>query len=122
MRDREIDRRITKGFVAFSPEWVVLTPMDRTRTLAGGFTVTSGSNREPQLFTVIESSNKGDGAPASQQLVDGVERRVTYVLVGDPSCVVDIGDVFSRSGARHEIAHIMPSNGYEIRAVAVAHV
>lgn len=122
MRNKDVDRRITRGFVGFSPEWVVLTPMNRVRTLSGGYTVTPGGSREPQQLTVIEASNKGDGAPEKIELVDGQERRVSYVLIGDMDVIVEIGDVFYRNGSAHKIAHIMPSNGYEVRAVAVAHV
>lgn len=105
----------TRAFIADDPVAIALTPGRGTavETSSGGIDYTDASPRDEQNFKVINTS--GDSTiPAGS---DGAEvRKFSYVIVGMPDAVVEVGDWWVDGPNRYTVTAILHRNGYEVKA------
>jgi hypothetical protein len=110
----QLQRRLTKEFIAWDPSTIVLIPQVRERTGSGGTDWIDGEPREPQVFKLITMSD----STRPVRSADGVERIVDFTLLGEWDCEMQIYDYWLDSnGARYEIIEIVPHNGYEVKGL-----
>ena len=120
MTTREIaaQTRNTAAFINADPTRVVLTPVKRERTPAGGYRLIDQPVRPPQIFKLIPQSGYA-GAPLITTR-DGVQRRVDWVVLGLPDAQMAIGDHWQTPDLREwVIEDVVESNRYETRGLAV---
>ncbi len=112
-----IHRDNTAAFIAANPSSVDLIPIaSKVRTPSGGYTVTKGEPRGPQVMRIIEPSSRA--TPATVKLQDGTEREVAFWLLGVHDAAVAIGDSWTATdGRKWEVGDIIRSNHYEVRAL-----
>lgn len=112
-----IHRKNTERFIASDPSEITLVPVVKSK-VAGTVKFTDGVPRNPQVFKVIWQSDSNVQRDVSEQ---GGARRLDFVLVGEYSADIGLGDHFEHSGCRYSVEWIAPPNGYEIKAGGVAH-
>lgn len=110
----------TRKFIADDPVELELTPGHgaKVETSSGGYEYTDASPRDIQTFKLINTS--GDSTvPASS---DGGEvRKYSYVIVGMPDSVVEVGDWWVDGPNRYTVTAILHRNGYEVKAAVEAY-
>lgn len=109
----------TRAFIADDPVVIALTPGrgESLETISGGIDYTDAEPRDEQTFKLINTS--GDSvAPASSE---GAEvRKYSYVIVGMPDSVVEVGDWWTDGPNRYTVTAILHRNGYEVKAAVEA--
>lgn len=100
------------AFIDTAPVEVILTPRVKTTTTTGGQTYSDGLDRPAQVFRLVAQAT----APPPVVVVDGVERVITYHLVGTADAVVDVGDRWSDTLGDWEVVAVVTDRGYETRA------
>jgi hypothetical protein len=115
----EVNTENTAAFIAAKPVQIVLTPVTRARTNAGGFKSTDGDPRPSQQFRIIELGTQS--APPQIKVQDGTLRAVNFWLLGLPSSAVAQWDHWVDAGTQRHwlVADVIRSNEYETRAVVV---
>lgn len=117
-----IQRRLTRGFIRVSPSRLILTPNTKEVQPSGGWKYIVGNPRAPILATLIPAQESAAAGVLGQRItVDGQTANATYILIAEYNATVEIGDTFVFGGSTHRIVHKLPTNGYEIRAVAISH-
>jgi hypothetical protein len=110
----------TIAFIAADPLVLTLSVRGSVRTPSGAFGRERQDERPAQTFRLLMQSPAGGSI--EQRTDDGTERQVDYVLLGCWNAEVDVSDYWDDElGQRWEITSIIPSNGYETRAVVEAH-
>lgn len=106
----------TEWFIAANPTWLTLIPTKRTRTSSGAVTYVDQPPRPPQKLRIISMS-----ASQKPTLTDnGIEREIDLTLLGPWNAQIDIGDWWrDGEGLFYEVLEMVPSNGYEVRALVV---
>lgn len=108
----------TAMFIDAKPTDLALISKTRVRTPAGGYTWADGPIRPAQTFRIIELGT--ETAPPQVKLQDGKVRSVSFWLLATPDVVVERGDHWTADDGRvWEVADVIRSNEYEIRAVVV---
>lgn len=112
-----IHRKNTQRFIASDPSDIILIPTVVTKT-AGTSKSHDGTPRDSQVFKVIWQADSGIQRSTSRE---GGVQRLDFVLVGEFTAVVAIGDHFEHGGNRYVVEWIAPPNGYEKKAGGVSH-
>lgn len=113
------NRRLTKAFIDANPVTLTLVPREKVKKPAGGYTYQDGLARDPQVMTLIEQTGLA-GQPTPRITVDGVDRVVEFMLLGEWDCQMARFDVFSYQGKDWEVVDLFYDNGYERRALVAA--
>jgi hypothetical protein len=115
----DIQTENTAAFIAAKPVSIVLIPSTRSRTPAGGYKLTDGAPRDPQTFRIIELGMQS--SPPEIKVQDGTLRAVSFWLLGLPSAAVSNWDhwIDQATGRHWQVADVIRSNEYEVRAVVV---
>lgn len=115
--ERRVQQRLTEALIAANPTTVTLTPHERVRTDAGGFT---WEPREPRDPVTVHLAEPGAGGIRRSRTVDGVEYEVDYLLVAQPGTPIAARDTFTLPGddpaGGYQVLYVYPPNGYETRA------
>lgn len=107
-----IQRRLTKAFIDVRPVSLSLIPRERLQQPSGGTKWAELPARETQVFTLVEPS----GTPAPVRTLDGKERVIEFMLVGEHDAELGVYDVFSHGGHEWEVLYLHYPNGWETRA------
>jgi hypothetical protein len=120
MMELQMNRKNTKAFIAADPVVVTLQTRTPVRSAIGGWITEEGEPRAPQTFKLIMQSPAGGSL--EQRTEDGTEREVDFILLGLWDAEIDIGDWWEDENDNiWEVRALVPSNGYETRAVIEAH-
>lgn len=112
-------RQVTAAFIASDPTTAALIPVTRVKTAAGGFTEQVGMTRIPQTFKM--SLLNYDAQPTVT--VGGVERIVSYHLIGPHDMLIEVGDYWvDAAGTRYDVVAMSEGFGYETKALISRHV
>lgn len=112
-------RQATAAFIAMDPYTAVLIPVSRVKTPAGGFTEQDGVARVAQTFKL--SAMGFDPAPTIT--VAGVERIITYHIIGPHDMTVEVGDYWvDAEGTRWDVVGFTEGWGYMTKALVSRHV
>lgn len=106
-------RRMTTAFIQVKPEVISFVPRVKDRQPAGGFVWRELDPRPPQTVTFVEPPSN----PVPLLTLDGVERRIELMIVGEYDLEIARYDVFTHQGREWEVVEIFYSNGYETRAL-----
>lgn len=118
-RELERQRRLTSAFIEMDPTDVVLTPVARVTTPAGGYTESIGTPRPSQRFKLILLAY--DQRPAIT--LAGVERVIDYHIVAMPDAQIAVGDYWTDAdGTRWDVVGFSEGWEYEMKAFASRHV
>lgn len=117
--DLPTQRKITSAFIDFLPVTVVLTPRERTKQPGGGVRLVEQAPRAPQTMTLVEPTITQGTRPAVT--LDGIERTVDFVLLGEWDATIGLYDVFDYGGSRWEVVDLIYFNGWERRALVAKH-
>jgi len=113
------NRKVTSAFIAANPVTITLTPRTWAKKPAGGRVLEEQAPRDPQVMTLVEQTGLA-GQPQPTRTVDGVERKVEFMLIGEWDAKMARNDVFSYQGKDWEIIDLYYDNGYETRALVSA--
>lgn len=108
-----VQRKLTHAFILTQPVEITLTPRAKVKMPAGGFVWQEGDPRAPQTMRLIEPSNS---APKPTVTADGIEREVTFFLLGEWDATIGLFDIFTHAGYDWEIVQLAHHNGWETRA------
>jgi hypothetical protein len=114
-----IQRRLTASFIKRSPVTITLIPRESVKTPTGGIAKTTGSPRNPQVFTLVEPSNSG--YQQANVVIEGSQTTFDYQLIGHHDAIIGKDDVFTHDGREYKIETLMHDNGYEKRAMVLRH-
>lgn len=120
----KVARKQTKRFIDDDPFTIVLVPREKTRVPGGGYEMVDQPPRPPQTVKLVYTgSARGiGGAEGVQVTSDGVERRYDYVIIGEWTLQIDVGDWWEDDrGQRWEVLGMIPDNEYERRATCSAY-
>lgn len=115
----EVNKRMTRAFIAVRPVTITLTPRTDVADGAGGAVKTNGTARAPQTFSLIEPGGSGYKEPAMTDA--GAQYTIDFMLLGEFDAVIAVDDVFTHDGREFKVLSVMPFNGYERRALVVRH-
>jgi hypothetical protein len=106
----------TTAFIGHRPTSVILVPIEKVDTPAGGYKVNDLPPRDPQTFRIIELGQSS--TPPVLQLTDGSQREAEFWLLGEHDAQIAIGDHWTAIDGRHwEVGDLVRSNDYETRAL-----
>jgi hypothetical protein len=112
-----VNRRLTRAMIRTNPVAVTLIPHERQENDAGGWKYIQKVERDPQIVKLIESLLIGQTEP--QTTIDGIQREVTYELLGMPELIIALFDRFFLDSVEYEVTQILPENGWERKALVV---
>lgn len=114
-------RQMTHNYISMDPISLALIPVKRTHTDSGGDVWEDQTPRVPQTFKLITIEATAHGHEPTTTL-DGVERIVNGVLMGDWDCVMEVGDHWTGAdGRRYTIIALEDGHGYEKKGLVEAH-
>lgn len=117
-----LNRINTAAFIACKPVSIALKPQVRERTSTGGFQIKLSPARAAQTFRIIDLSSSYMVDQPPQRTIDGVERTVEFMLLGNYDAQMDTYDIWvDDNGSKWELTQLFPDNGYERRALVVRH-
>jgi hypothetical protein len=115
-----VNRFNTIAFIAAEPLVLTLSVRGSARTPSGAYGRERQAERPAQTFRLLLQSPAG--GRIEQRTADGTERQVDFVLLGRWDAEIDVSDYWDDElGQRWEVTSLIPSNGYETRAVVEAH-
>lgn len=115
----DLQRRQTKAFIAADTTVVTLIPTDVTVTTSGGRSKADGVPRVPQKFSLIPMSY--DQQP--RVTVDGIERIISYTLLGEWNCTMEVWDHWEGDdGGLYTVVAVVNGNGYEKKGLVECHL
>lgn len=114
MNEQEVQRRLTAAFIAADPDIIVFTPRTLERTSSGGQAWVIGTPREPLAVKLTSVAD----VPQFLRSTDGQQSNVAYVIIAEYGAPIADGDVFTHEGQEYVVQDVLPSNGYEVRALA----
>lgn len=115
-----LNRLNTKAFIDARPSTLALIPVINTTTETGGRRTVDAPPRVAQVMRLIEQVSAYGNSPGLLPSQDGQERRVTYQLLGEWDCLIEVGDHWlDAAGIRYEVRELLPFNGYERRGRVV---
>lgn len=111
----ESQRNLTSAFIARNPTTITLTPYLREANGSGGWRKVAQAPRAPITVTLIPQIQwKGTSEPV--RTAEGEVDRFDYVLVAEWNAVVAEDDTFKIGTTDYRVAHLVPSNDYEVKA------
>src|SRR5262245_5271380 len=118
-RELEAQQRMTRAFIDQDPTDVILVPVTRVTTPAGGFNEVPGTPRDSQRFKLILLAY--DQRPTLT--LAGVERVIDYHIVAMPDAMIEVGDYWiDTEGTRWDVVGFSEGWSYEMKAFASRHV
>lgn len=105
----DIQRRLTREFIAQDPLTLELIPQALEVQLSGSKKLVAQAPREPQDFKLIPMTF--DQRPTVT--ADGVERIISYTLLGTHDCAMGVWDTWSDDTGIYLIVAFAPGHGYE---------
>jgi hypothetical protein len=106
----------TQAFISANPSTIALIPRDRQKTGTGVRWIELAP-RPAQVLRLIDQSSTSGPSPGSVRAADGVQRRVTYQLLGTWDAAIGLYDTWvDAQGIRWVVDDLLPDNGYERRA------
>lgn len=120
MNQTELNLHIknTAAYIAYKPSEIILVPVERQDTPAGGYTVVDLEPRPAQTFRIIELGSN-QSAPVIT-LTDGKQREVEFWLLGMPDAAVAVDDHWTElDGRQWRVGDVVRPNLYETRALVV---
>ena len=109
-------RANTQAFIAANPSTLTLTPRTKQKT-GGGTAWIYGTPRPAQVMRLIDQSSTSGPTPGSVRAADGIQRRVTYQLLGTWDATIGLYDTWTDAqGFVWTVDDLIPDNGYERRA------
>lgn len=116
-----VQRAVSAEFIAQDPTTIVLIPTVRTKQPSGSWAETDGPPRPAQTFKMIPIDFTAHGASLTVTQ-DGVERIISYVIMGEWNSVMAAGDHWTGAdGRKYRIIAVMDGHGYEQKATVEAH-
>lgn len=112
-----VNTRLTRQIIDTNPHTITLTPYVRIDDDAGGWRYVARPDRVAQTVKLIESELVSQTEP--QTTIDGIEREVTFELLGMPDMEIALYDRFFLDTIEYEVTHLFPNNGWEQRASVV---
>lgn len=112
-----VNTRLTKAMIDTNPVTLTLTPYIRQSDDAGGWQYVAQPDRIAQTVKLIESQLISQTEP--QTTIDGIEREVTFELLGMPDMEIALYDRFFLDTIEYEVTHLYPNNGWEQRASVI---
>ena len=112
-----VNARLTRQMIQTNPVVLTLTPYERQNDDSGGWQYVSKPDRVAQTVKLIESELVSQTEP--QTTIDGIEREVTFELLGMPDMELSLFDRFFLDSVEYEVTHVFPNNGWERRASVV---
>lgn len=109
MSTLDIQRRMTREFIAQDPTTIELIPSLVTLQSSGGKKRFDGPPRQPQDFKLIPMTF--DQRPTVT--IDGVDRIISYTLVGAHNCIMELWDHWTDDEDTYVIIAFAPGYGYE---------
>lgn len=109
--------KLTRAMISTAPVTLTLIPYRRQDDDAGGWSYVNLPERAPQTVKLIESTLIGQTEP--QTTIDGIEREVTFELLGMPDLEIALFDRFFLDTIEYEVTQLSPDNGWEKRASVV---
>lgn len=113
--DLEVQRMLTRAFIDTMPVALTLVPHERVKTQSGGYREETRPARPVQVMRLIEPTMPSDPLRAA----DGVQREVSFILLGTHDAEMEVGDRFSFDGDEWELISVFFDNGWERRAAVV---
>ena len=113
-----INRKLTRSFILANPVSITLIPRSKEQKPAGGWAWVEGAPRLEQTMTLVEPSSPS--APKPMVTLNGVERSVDFILIGEWDSSMSPGDTFEHQDKEWEVVEMFYSNGYEKRALVSA--
>ena len=104
-----IHRLNTDRFIGTDPTEIILTPRQDV-WVAGSKRKVDVDDRDPQFFKVIWGGSTG-----ITTTIDGTTHRFDFILVGQYTAEVAIGDHWLIGNQDNEIDFVFPFNGYEVK-------
>lgn len=112
-------RRVTRGYIDADPTTVTLIPSTVTVLANGGKSQVDGIPRTPQRFKLIQVAF--DARPTLT--VDGVERIISYILLGTHDSTMEVWDHWSGDdGSVYTIVALGEGFGYEKKGLVERHL
>ena len=109
-------RRLTTWFINQVPTTVSLQRYDKVKKPAGGWVREPAGVRDPQVVSLVEPT----GLPTPSVTIDGVERKVDFIMVCEWDAEFEVGETFTHQGRSWAIVEEYYDNQYERRALVVA--
>lgn len=114
MMELDIQRRMTREFIASAPTEIVLIPTVSTVLPSGGKSSVDGTPRAAQNFKLIPMTF--DQRPTIT--VDGVDRVISYTLLGEYDAAMAVWDHWTGDdGSVYTIVAFAPGHEYEKKAL-----
>lgn len=110
----EVQRKLTRDFIARNPVVITLTTQVKQSNGAGGWRKVAGSQRVPQTVTLIPQTGGGGTGPT--RTAEGEADIVDFVLLAEWDALVAEGDSWSVGPMTYRVEFVFPPNGYETRA------
>lgn len=112
-----LNTKLTRAMIQTNPIVLTLIPYKRQEDDVGGWAYVKLPERQPQTVKLIESTLLGQTEP--QVTIDGIEREVTFELLGMPDLDIALFDRFFLDLIEYEVTELFPNNGWERRASVV---
>jgi hypothetical protein len=109
LSENEVMRKQTAEFIAIYPQVLVLTRPVTASDGAGGSTATP-TPLAAQTFRQITQSTSPQ---VFTRTIDGEEVKPDFVLLGEWNVDVQIGDYYTKDGAKHEVVYVKEDRRYE---------
>jgi hypothetical protein len=110
----DVNKELTRIYIAENPFSVVLQPHAKSRTNTGGYTLTASLPRVAQVTRFIEGTTSvGIGQSRTN---DGFQEADTHMLLMEWDALVEVNDTFERNGIPYVVTAVMENNGYSTRA------
>lgn len=114
-------RKITRMLIASDPTVLELIIMTTTRTNTGGLSFAEASTRDPQTFKFSQITTQSGGADPVRT-IDGVERKMDFMLIGEYDAEITAGDHFYLLDEEYLVVELMAPLPYEVRALVTRYV
>lgn len=105
----DIQRRLTREFIAQDPTCLELIPQSLEVQGNGSKKLVAQDPREPQDFKLIPMTF--DQRPTVT--ADGVDRIISYTLLGTHDCAMEVWDTWSDDSGTYLVVAFAPGHGYE---------
>lgn len=114
----DAQRRQTKAYIENDPTIIELIPTVTTVLANGGKSRDDGITRRPQQFKMIVAAY--DQRPVIT--VDGVERIISYTLLGEWDCEMEVWDHWVTDGCTYTVVALGEGYGYSKKGLVERHL
>lgn len=125
IRDMELQRKLSREFIASSPLHIALIPGVLEKLPSGGIEKKEGVARPVQMFRLIPMSHTEkpqQSSSASASADSGVQRRYDYTLLGESDCVMRENDHWETEDGQFLVIEALVSyNGYERKGLVISY-